>query len=37
VLRTLRDQLEECMLLSGRPRIADIGRDAVAIEPTGWR
>jgi hypothetical protein len=25
------------MLLSGRPRIADIGRDAVAIEPTSWR
>jgi 4-hydroxymandelate oxidase len=37
VLRTLRDQLEECMLLSGRPRIAEIGRDAVAIEPTDWR
>ena len=36
VLRQLRDQLEECMLLSGRPAVADIGRDAVAIEPSGW-
>ena len=36
VLRQLRDQLEECMLLSGRPAVADIGRDAVAIEPAGW-
>jgi 4-hydroxymandelate oxidase len=37
VLRRLRDQLEECMILAGRPAVRDIGRDAVAIEAAGWR
>jgi 4-hydroxymandelate oxidase len=37
VLRLLRDQLEECMILAGRPAIGDIGRDAVAVEQGGWR
>jgi 4-hydroxymandelate oxidase len=37
VLRLLRDQLEECMVLAGRPAVPDVARDAVAIEPAGWR
>jgi 4-hydroxymandelate oxidase len=36
VLRLLRDQLEECMILAGRRELASIDRDAVAIEPAGW-
>jgi 4-hydroxymandelate oxidase len=36
LLRLLRDQLEECMVLSGRPTATAIARDAVAIEPAGW-
>jgi 4-hydroxymandelate oxidase len=35
-LRLLRDQLEECMILAGRPEVGAIGRDAVAIDPAGW-
>jgi 4-hydroxymandelate oxidase len=38
VLRLLRDELEEAMILSGRPTLADIGADTVAPWPqTGWR
>jgi 4-hydroxymandelate oxidase len=36
VLRLLRDQLEECMLLAGRPTIAGLGRDAVSVRSAGW-
>jgi 4-hydroxymandelate oxidase len=36
VLELLRDQLEECMMLAGRPAIASLDRDAVAVSSTGW-
>jgi len=37
VLRLLRDQLEECMVLAGRPTVAAIDRSAVAVRDPGWR
>ena len=36
VLQLLRDQLEECMVLAGRPSVAAIDRTAVAVRDTGW-
>jgi 4-hydroxymandelate oxidase len=36
VLAQLRDQLEECMLLAGRPAIDSLDRTAVAVNPSGW-
>jgi 4-hydroxymandelate oxidase len=36
VLGLLRDQLEECMMLAGRPSIAALDRSAVEVGPAGW-
>lgn len=36
VLALLRDQLEECMALAGRPRVSEVDRDAVAVRSAGW-
>jgi 4-hydroxymandelate oxidase len=36
VLRLLRDQLEECMMLAGRPSIAALDRSAVEVGSAGW-
>ena len=36
VLELLRDQLEECLVLAGRPSVAVLDRSAVAIRPGGW-
>lgn len=36
VLELLRDQLEEVMVLAGRPTIASIDRTAVAVSRTPW-
>ena len=36
VLQLLREQLEECMVLAGRPTVAAIDRTAVAVRPGGW-
>lgn len=36
VLESLRDELEECMLLAGRPSIDTLDRTAVAVNPSGW-
>jgi len=36
VLGLLRDQLEECLALAGRPRVSDVDRTAVAVRSGGW-
>lgn len=36
VLTQLRDQLEECLLLAGRPAIDSLDRTAVAVNSSGW-
>lgn len=36
VLELLRDQLEECLVLAGRPSVSTLDRTAVAVHPTGW-
>jgi 4-hydroxymandelate oxidase len=36
VLELLRDQLEECMMLAGRPAIGSLDRGAVEIGSTSW-
>lgn len=36
VLALLRDQLEECLMLAGRPSVAALDRTAVAVGSTGW-
>jgi 4-hydroxymandelate oxidase len=36
VLELLRDQLEECMMLAGRPTIGSLDRSAVEVSPTSW-
>lgn len=36
VLELLRDQLEECLVLAGRPSVAELDRSAVAVRPGGW-
>ena len=36
VLALLRDQLEETMILSGRPTIPSIDSTAVTVRPNGW-
>lgn len=36
VLESLRAELEECMLLAGRPSIDTLDRTAVAVNPSGW-
>jgi 4-hydroxymandelate oxidase len=36
VLELLRSQLQECMLLAGRPTIDSLDRTAVAVASTGW-
>ncbi len=36
VLELLRDQLEECMMLAGRPSVDSLDRSAVAVSSTGW-
>jgi 4-hydroxymandelate oxidase len=36
VLELLRDQLEECMMLAGRPAIGSLDRSAVEVGPTSW-
>jgi 4-hydroxymandelate oxidase len=36
VLELLRDQLEECLILAGRPSVAALDRTAVAVRSTSW-
>jgi 4-hydroxymandelate oxidase len=36
VLALLRDQLEECLMLAGRPSVQDLDRTAVAVSSAGW-
>jgi 4-hydroxymandelate oxidase len=36
VLELLRDQLEECMMLAGRPAVGSLDRSAVVVSSTGW-